>query len=146
MTNEEFNERRRKIVWLDECNCVFPKKYFTVKQAEEMLALMEQPKDKAYIEWRNKFTDEEFEKKFKIKKKGNFKITGEAYVRFKRAKEEGDADSIWSNESYTKPYLSDIQGRGAMQVWTCDYNFYFDMPTFDTYFNETHRSEVQYDN
>lgn len=126
-----------KIVWLDESTCVFPKKYFTKEQVQEMLNYMEQPNEGEYKDWRDKISDEEFERRFHYKKSGNFKVTGEAHIRFKRVYEEPDYNGeVWSDEPYWVAYKTDKLGRGAMSVWTCNYGPWWDIGAFESYCEE----------
>ena len=76
-------KHRDKIIF-NEYTAYFAKKWFTKEEAEQMLIELEKPtlKTKAgqkYQEWLDGIPDEEFERRFKRKKLGNFKVTGEAH-------------------------------------------------------------------
>jgi hypothetical protein len=133
----ELEELRKKIVWIDECSCVFPKKYFTKEQAQEMMNYLEQPNKGEYKDWLDKISDEEFERRFHHKKSGNFKIIGEAHIRYKRVYEEPDYfGEVWSDEPYLVAYITKKLGRGAMPVWTCNYDPFWNTEAFVSYWEE----------
>lgn len=129
--------KTKKPIWLDESIVVFPKKFYSKEEAQEELNRLEQPTGEEFIEWRNKFSDEEFERRYGYKKSGNFKIKGEGYIRYKKAYEEPDYfGEVWSDEPYMQPYFTDKLGKGAMPVWACEYNAYWDVQAYFDFCDE----------
>ena len=72
---------------------------------------------------------------------------GEAHIRFKFQYEEPDYfGEVWSDEPYHVPYITDKLGRGAIAVWTSNFDQYGDIGVWDSFCEETRFIEKELEN